>query len=343
MADILISADSHVVEPHDLWTTRLPAAFRDEAPVFKPPRTGEGFQQHAGGTDPTQRVKEMEVDHVAAEILYPTLAMMMFGQKNAALQEACFRVYNDWLIDYCSVVGERVMGVAVLSAYDIEHAVAELERCHKAGLRGAMIWQTPDPALPFHSPHYDRLWAACQDMRAPVNLHVMTGHNYHAIPADRREPETPRRFSNLKVLDVANGLFDLVHYGVLERYPELKVMVVEDEIGWLPFFAQQWDYYYRRFGPDSLPITQPPSFYMQRQVFATFFNDAVGGHNLEWWGQDNCLWSNDYPHPNSTWPNSLEVIERDLGHLPADIRAKLTWQNVARLYDIRLPHVTEPC
>jgi uncharacterized protein len=80
-----------------------------------------------------------------------------------------------------------------------------------------------------------------------------------------------------------------------------------------------------------------PSKYFDRQIFATFFNDAVGGRCLEWWGQDNCMWSNDFPHPNSTWPNSREVIGRTLGYLPDDVRRKLVQDNCLKLYQLRVP------
>jgi len=143
---------------------------------------------------------------------------------------------------------------------------------------------------------------------------------------------------NLKLLDVTNALFEFIFYGVLERHPRLKIVTVENEIGWLPFVVQQWDYYFRRFrGVNPPPITKEPSEYFHRQIYSTFFNDSVGGHNLEWWGEDNCMWSNDFPHANSTWPNSRQVIDRDLGHLPAEKRAKLLNLNVARLYNFDAP------
>ncbi len=121
----------------------------------------------------------------------------------------------------------------------------------------------------------------------------------------------------------------------------MRLVTVENEIGWLPFYVQQWDYYWRRFRSRfPTPIENEPGFYVKRQVFATFFNDTVGGHNLGWWGQDTCMWSNDYPHENTTWPNSRKVIERDLGELPADVRAKLVRDNVIGLYKLKVPALT---
>ena len=328
---VIVSADSHVMEPVDLWKKGVPEQHRAAAPVFPPHKLGEGFQKQAGGWDPNARIKEMEVDGLSAEGLYPTLGLSLFAQPDAGLQEACFRTYNDWLIEYCSVDCKRLVGIPAISVYDIDHAVRELERCHKSGLKGALIWQAPHRDLPFHSKHYDRFWAAAQEMKAPVSLHILTGHGYFA--QDLKGIERYRGSVNLKLAEIVNALFDFIFYGVLERYPGLKLVSVENESGWIPFMVQQWDYYYRRFRDvNPVPVTKDPSEYMRSQVFASFFNDAVSGRNMRWWGEDNLMWSNDFPHPNSTWPNSLKVIQRDLGHLSVAAQTKVLAANVCKLY-----------
>ena len=216
---------------------------------------------------------------------------------------------------------------------DIEHAVSELTRCRNAGLRGALVWQAPHPDLPFTSDHYERLWAAAQDLDAPISMHILTGHSYHA--KERKEREHYRGSVNLKLADAINAVYDFIFYGALERFPKLKIVTVENEAGWMPFIVQQWDYYYRRFREKKpVPMTKTPGEYVRGQVFSCFFNDAVCGHNLERWGQDNVMWSNDYPHWNSTWPNSLKVIRRDLGHLPAETQIKVLAGNVCKLYGL---------
>jgi len=344
-AEVLISADSHVSEPGDLWATRLPEKFRDVAPKFRSraddggANTGTGrFQGKSGGWDPKARVHEMAQDGVSAEVLYPTSGLRLFGIDDPELQEACFRVYNDWIIEYCSAAPDRLWGIGCISAYDIDHAVQELERCKSNGLKGALIWQAPHPDLPFSSGHYEAFWEAAQDLGMPVNFHILTGHNYSKTPGERVGVEHYRGSVNLKTFDAVSVVFDMIWYGVLDRYPRLKIVNVENEIGWIPFFLQQWDYYYRRFHESNPPpIEAEPSDYFYRQVYATFFDDAAGGHNFSWWGTDNCMWSNDYPHQNSTWPHSREVIARDLGHLAPEVRQKLVCDNVARLYDLEVP------
>ena len=346
--ELLVSADSHVAEPVDLWQTRLPKNLRDQAPVFQAPQSTAGHSERSlnesrpGGTDPSLRIGEMAVDGVSAEVLFPTLGLRLYSLEDAALQEACFRAYNDWLVEYCQVAPDRLFGVATISVYDIDSAIREMERCKKAGLVGAMIWQVPHPDLPFTSDHYERFWAAAQEMDMPVDLHILTGFDYSAQRSG--DPiEAHRGSVNLKTAGASNTVFDLIFTGILERYPRLTVNLVESEIGWIPFYLQQWDYYVRRFGstgPDSprpLSIKHLPSEYFDRQMSATFFNDPIGGKLLSWWGADNCMWSTDYPHPNSTWPNSREYLVRNLGHLPREAIRKLVRENAARFYKIQVP------
>jgi predicted TIM-barrel fold metal-dependent hydrolase len=337
MDEVLISADSHVSEDPQLWLERLPVHLRDQAPVFPPRQVGGHFQAHEGGWDPNARMQEMEVDGVTAEVLYPSLAMDLFGLTDTVLQEACFRVYNDWIIEYCSVAPQRLTGLAAISTFDIDHAVDELGRTRKKGLRGAVVWQAPPPELSFTTDHYERLWAAAQEMDMPISMHILTGQRYPfprpRTAAGRTAVHAFREAVNVKLLDASNAISDLIGSGVLERYPSLKFVLVENEISWLPFYLNQYDKYWGR-GNLTSPMSMAPSEYFGRQFFATFFNDPPVRWFLASWGGRNCMWSNDYPHPNSTWPHSREVIERDLGHLPAATRARLVSGNVADLYKL---------
>ncbi len=113
-------------------------------------------------------------------------------------------------------------------------------------------------------------------------------------------------------------------------------MSVENESGWIPFMIQQWNYYYRRFRDvNPVPMTKDPSDYMREQRLRFVLQRRRdGGRNLAWWGEDNLMWSNDFPHPNSTWPDSLKVIQRDLGHLAPEAQTKVLATNVCNLYGI---------
>ncbi|MGH7833223.1 MAG: amidohydrolase family protein [Candidatus Binatia bacterium] len=370
-AEVLISADSHVIEVPDLWEKGMPESLKDRAPrayfdenknawmfgssdvlpqavggLFMAGQKPEDINQfrkagfsvaREGGWDPIARLKDMEVDGVSAEVLYPSLGLGLFCVDDAPFQETLFRVYNDWLIDYCRKVPDRLFGIALISVFNIDNAIGEMQRCKDRGLSGVMIWQVPHPGLPFTAEHYERFWAAAQDFELPVHLHILTGYG------DSMKRQATRGINRYRIgvnqtREIEDALFDIIFSGVLERYPRLKIVSVENEIGWIPFWLGQCDKGFRRHrSNEPLPIDKPPSEYFRRQVYATFFNDRVGGRLLSWWGVDNCMWSNDYPHQNSTWPRSREVIERDLGSLPLPDRTKLVSANVARLYDLKLP------
>jgi predicted TIM-barrel fold metal-dependent hydrolase len=345
LSELLISSDSHVVESPDLWAERLPAAIRGRAPTYEHIRR---MKRHPGETDPAARLGEMEIDGVSCEVLYPTLGLEQFGIPEPEVQEACFRVFNDWLIEYCSYAPARLLGLGCIATFDIDRAVRELERCKKAGLRGALIWQVPPANLPFAGTHYEKFWAAAQDLEMPVSLHILTGAPYTPGLILKGRDETPLEHIqlsvNTKLWYAANAMLDIVGSGVLDRYPKLKLVLVENEVSWIPFVISQWDKYIARGGKYAIPAKELPGTYFGRQVFATFFNDPPSKWMLRDWA-DMCMWSNDFPHPNSTWPHSREVIERDLGHLDAETRRKLVSGNVARLYDIQtdtLPIVKTP-
>ena len=133
------------------------------------------------GWDPVERIKDQDVDGVDAEVLYPTLAMPLFGLADAELQPACFRIYNDWLSEYCSYNSARLVGIGLISLFDIAGAIREMERCRKLGLRGAMIWGAAPRERPYGA-HYDPFWQAASELNMPLSLHVLTGGELRAPP-----------------------------------------------------------------------------------------------------------------------------------------------------------------
>ena len=233
----------------------------------------------------------------------------------------------------------QVIGLALLSTYRIEAAVEEMERSRKAGMSGVVVWQVPDPALPFTSRHYDPLWARAEELDMPVSLHILSGHGYNlrqSFGQGERGIEQERTSVNMKLVYAMDALYDFIFSGVLERFPRLKLVLVENEIGWLPFVLDSGLLLPAPRHQQAAWTSRAPSEYFNRQVYATFFNDAVGGRILSWWGAKNCMWSSDYPHGNSTWPDSRQIVARDMGNLPADVRARLLRDNVSKLYGIEV-------
>jgi predicted TIM-barrel fold metal-dependent hydrolase len=282
----------------------------------------------------------MAVDGVCQEVLYPSFALSFFSLKNAELQQACFRAYNDWLSDYCSVAEDQLFGIAALSTYNIEHAVAELNRCKTLGFVGAMVWEVPPSDLAFSTDHYDPLWQAAADLEMPMSLHILTGEGYEPRgegPTPRRSLSVASRHVNDLIFETTNALADMIGSGALDRFPTLRLVLVECEASWIPSYLSQWDKYFNRQNVDS-PMAEPPSAYFTRQVYATFFNDPTIADVLAESCMQKCMWSNDYPHPNSTWPNSRMIIERDLGGLPEAQVERLVRGTARDLY--QLPNIS---
>jgi predicted TIM-barrel fold metal-dependent hydrolase len=332
----LVSADSHVDEDPKLWD-ELSADIRAALPKIT---AWTKDVRPEGGLDPKIRIEHMDLDGLAAEILYPTATLRAFATSQKA-QEAAFRLYNDWVADYCKTAPKRLFAVPCLCVYDIDWAVKEMQRCAGMGLLGGLIWQVPDPKLPLNAGHYDRLWAAAAELGKPINFHILSGHSYNRNMGALKGAEVIRGSVNIKTADAITTVFDLIWFGIFERHPKLRVELVESEIGWLPFILQQWDYYYKRFlrpgaTHQEFLISRPPSEIFAEHVYATFMDDFAGSQALKYWGERNCMWSSDYPHANMTWPNSRAFLAKQIGDLDTARQKRLTSQNVIDLYGLKL-------
>jgi predicted TIM-barrel fold metal-dependent hydrolase len=360
----ILSADSHVIEPADVWTSRIDRRFLDRAPrVVKQAgnRTGDffvaeglrpfpvagfavagvdpkefGSAMAAGypgvrpsAWDPTLRIADQERDGVAGEVLYPSLGMRLFQLEDGALRAASFCAYNDWLADYCAGAPKRLAGVAMVSLDEIGEGVAELNRVAKKRLRGAMIWGAAPSERPYHDRAYDPFWAAAQDLGLPLSLHILTerrgGSDFTSVM---------RGYPSLHH-SVERSLADLIFGGVLERYPRLRLVSVENDIGWIAHFIQRMDHSYEKYRYlESGAIPNPPSFYFRRQVSATFQDDRVGVLTREFIGVGSLMWASDFPHSDSTWPHSREVIARDFEGVPESEVRMMVSENAAALYGL---------
>ena len=375
---LVISADSHMMEPANLWVDRLDEKFRDKAPrvikgegkagyIFVAPdlppfpvaggfaagRSGEELKEfmkrgqqdgyitaRPSGWDPVERIKDQEIDGVHAEVLYTTLGMTLFGLHDADLQRASFRAYNDWIAEFCSYNRKRLIGIALISLEDIGEAVKELERAAKIGLRGAMIWGAPPREKPYTSHEYDPFWAAAQELQMPLSLHVITGKKPPKSEEERkkvraaRDQSFVRGYMNL-IHEVQRSLTDIIFSGVMMRFPKIKIVSAENDSGWIAHYMYRMDHAFDKFGAlMSDPLDMKPSEYVRRNLWATFQDDPIGPMLFRFFGADNFMWASDFPHTDSTWPNSLKVIKQDFEGVPEDITRKIICDNAVKLYNI---------
>lgn len=355
----IIDSDAHMSEPAELWQS-VDARFRDKVPQLiknekglflafeqikvrlAAPEEMEGAVQHfllPGGWDPAERLKDMETDGVSAAVLYTTHGFFIFGTRDAELQRECFRVYNDWIADQVNYCRDRLRGLALISLFDVDHAVKELERAHKLGLSGAIIWSSPPDELPgYAAPIYERFWATAADLGMPVALHTNTRPAAGKTYSKAEDMGGYAPYYTAMVMEqsfIQDTLLQLTFGGLFERYPTLKIISAEADMSWMPALMGRADKYYEGRGRRGhvLPMKRLPSEYMRDNIWHSFIKDPVGLGSYNDAGLvDRVMWSTDYPHPASFFPNSLQVFRDDLSGLPVDDKKKIVHDNAAKLF-----------
>jgi predicted TIM-barrel fold metal-dependent hydrolase len=358
----LISGDSHINEPPDLYTSRVPEKYRDRVPRMEQFPQGDAwiiegakdpinFGMNAiagvpyervnawvrwedirrGGFDPAERLKEQDLDGVDAEVLYPTPRLsngVFHNRTDPEFHLAQIRAYNDWLSEYCAHAPDRHLGVAQIPTIGTDPAVAELERAAKLpGMRGALLAAYPNGGNDI-LPEDDRFWARCQELGWSVNLHVgfvreaPAAHNTK-LPGDVRFYDAPTR------------MMQFIFAGVFDRFPRLPVVFVEVDCGWVPYFKEQLNDRYKRIHHYSeLYLTRIPSAYFDSNIYYTYITDRYAVRNRHDVGVDNMMWSSDYPHIGADWPNSWDTIEKDFADVPREEKQKILAGNAARIYGL---------
>jgi predicted TIM-barrel fold metal-dependent hydrolase len=358
----LISADSHIIETPDWWTERVDRKYRDEVPRIEKNAdgkmmilnfpgfkdlvakghipnavgqagrdTGEYWETPGGAFDPVQRLVDMDKDGVSAEVLYPTIGLRTYTIESPELRSILFKAHNDRMGEYISHAPDRLLAAAMIETDNIPAAIKELERCVKLGHRGAMISSSPPLDKPYTSAMYDPFWAAACDMNIPLSMHVLTGTGPRRLMKDVLTMQ-PLYFRLQYVIELQEALTQMIESGVFDRFPKLKVITVESGVGWMLGFATNHDFAWLRH---QSPLKRPPSEYIRENIFATFQQDSgVRGNVLA--GFANFMWASDYPHGDSTWPVSQDVVAKDFAGISEKDTYDITWGNAAKAYNVAL-------
>lgn len=301
---------------------------------------GRGYgDARPGGWNPVERLKDQDIDGVTGELLHCTLAFRMFWIRDGKLQRAIFRAYNDWLVEFCSHSPHRLIGVPLISLYDIDEGIAELRRASKMGLHGAMIWLSAPPSCPpYTSKAYDPFWAAVQELDTPIVLHEITGGGFESpLSPSAYWDENYSLGTVIRPHEIQRTLAMLIFSGVFERFPRLKVISAENGTDWLPYYVRRLERAAR--GPWSFPtkLSLSPIEYFRRNVWFTYINEPHAVVNRDLLGEDKLMYATDYPHSASAWPESMKLVERDLGTAPEELRRNLIHDNVLKLYNLSAP------
>ncbi len=371
MSAMMISSDSHLIEWPDLWADRIEPEFAERGPVvrhlddgdwwfidgrksmsFLGIQTGDRFVKDSrqlrtsaefsevrpGAYDPHAFVKENLDDGVIGSVIYPSQGLLVFGIADSRLCSATMRAYNDAIAEFCNDETRHLKGIGMLNIDDVAEAVTELERSRTIGLAGALITVLPPADQAYDHPRYEPLWTAAAALGMPLSMHVATGRQVASVDTNQPDVQhvSPAAFY-LQDHFVRKSLGELIFSGVFERHPGLRVGSVEHEVAWVPFFCDQMDYTYtqrpvrgnwHRFADPAVK----PSDHFRRNCFVSFQEDASGLRLRDVCGVNTLMWGSDYPHTESTFPRSREIVARVLHGVPDDERALITAGNARALY-----------
>jgi predicted TIM-barrel fold metal-dependent hydrolase len=364
-----VSVDDHVVEPGSMWDAHLSPSLRDEAPKLVRKDDGTdvwaygdqelpniGLNAVAGrppaeyGIDPTsfddmragchdihQRVRDMDANGVLGSLCFPSMAgfcgQLWAKHPDKTIAKALLRAYNDWHIDeWCGTYPGRFIPLSLPALWDPEEMAAEIHRVAAKGCHAVTFSENPEklgyPSL--HSEHWDPFWAACSDEGTIVCLHIGSSSSLVVTAADA----PINVMITLQPMNIVQAAADLVWSRVPQQFPDLRIALSEGGIGWIPYFLERADYVYKHHkdwtGTDLGGML--PSELFRERIVTCFIDDAVGLENRHHLNIDMVTWECDYPHSDSTWPRSPEILWPALTGMTDEEINKVTHENAMRIF-----------
>jgi len=366
-----ISSDTHVIEPPSLWEDHIDPELRERGPVvvaeddadwwyvdgdrflsfsggdqtgvrFEAPetlRTGSRFANvRPGGYLPAEHLADNEFDGIAGSVLYPTAGLGFYRVRDPKLFSAICRAYNDWLAGFCSYDPGRLKGIAMLTVDDPAEAAAELRRAKELGLAGGLIPTAVGEADRYDHPKYGPLWTVAAELGLPLSLHLGAYRLWDdLVKRDAGDPTKTRPSFFVTVSGyVQTALADMIFGGVFDQHPDLRVGTIEHELGWIPHFLDRLDFTYTQRQDNAswyrFENFGSPSEIFRHSVFCSFQDDALGIQERECIGVEGLMFGSDYPHSESTFPKSIEIMDERLADVPDREREMILASNVAKLY-----------
>jgi predicted TIM-barrel fold metal-dependent hydrolase len=367
---ILVSVDDHVIEPANMFEEFMPAKYLDRAPKLVSDEVGEkwvfgegetrnvGLNAVAGrvpeeyGLEPTnfdeirigcfdvdERVRDMDANGVLGSLNFPSMARFcgQFFASRAAqdpdLALAVLQAYNDWHIDaWCGSYPERFIPCSIPPIWDPQLMAAEVHRTAAKGSHCVSFSMNPHAlGLPsLHGDHWDPFWQACDETDTVVTLHIGSG----GLEV-QTSPDAPM---NVRItcsgINIYPTAADLVWSPIFQKFTNVKVALAEGGIGWIPYFLERIDYTYEHHKAWTRPQLggRLPSEIFRERIITCFIVDKFGLANLGAMNEDMVAWECDYPHSDTTWPHSPEVVADSVAGLTDQQIDKITHANAMRLF-----------
>ena len=366
----MISSDSHITEPPNCYTDFIEPKFKDRAPYIvddgkggdafkvdgmdrplniglaaaagKDPKdlVGRGIKFEElwrGGWDGKARIADQDKDGIAAEIIYPTVGMALCNHADLDYKQACFTAYNRWLQTFVDAAPNRLFGLGQIAIRTVDEGIKELEEVKKMGFTGVMMPGNPGES-DYDDPSYDSFWQASIDLGLPLSFHILTSSASGLD--DHRGPRINGFQSIIRGCQDIMGM--LIFSGVFQRNPKLNIVCVEADAGWVPHFMYRADHAYNRhrYWMKGQELEKLPSEYFKEHIYLTFQDDWVAFQTRDLMNFERLMWANDFPHSDSTWPWSREILDKLTKDLTEAERNTVCFDTVKEFYN--LPVEEEP-
>jgi predicted TIM-barrel fold metal-dependent hydrolase len=293
----------------------------------------------AGCYDPKARLEDMDVNWVEASACYPTFPRFC-GQtfsegKDKDLGLACIKAYNDWMVEeWCGDSRGRLIPICLIPLWDAELAAAEVRRNAARGVRAIAFSEIPAHlGLPsIHSGFWDPFFRTCEETGTVVCMHIGSSSRMPATSPDA----PPSVTATLGFGGAMTSVVDFLWSGVLVRFPKLRLAYAESQAGWLPYILERIDDVWEdnQGWAQTKHIPEPPSTYFHRNMWVCFFKDQTGINNRDVIGIDRITFETDYPHSDSTWPDTKAVAARLLDGLSDEEVHKILRTNAIELFQL---------
>jgi uncharacterized protein len=371
----VFDSDMHIMEPPDLWVRYMDPEFQDIAPrgitsvnvrdlgiyfpsdppevqsrVNRAPHKGQNFERNQAlykehserGWTPDCQLEAMDTEGIDAAVLFPTRGLSLLTRANTEprFAAAIARAYNDWMHEFCQANPQRLLGAGMVSVHgDIADAVEETRRVvTEYGFRSIFLRANLVKGRNWYDPFYEPLWETLEELGIPVGFHEGTGTRSGRQTGDNFDPNFGIRRIFSQPVENMLALGALLCGGVLARHPGLNVAFLEANCSWVPWLIWRADEGYEREGDIFMPdLDMLPSEYFKRQVWVSVEPDeAPARYTIEEFGCDQLVFSTDYPHGDSKYPEAVSSFLK-LESLSDEAKRKILWDNCARFYGVAEP------
>jgi predicted TIM-barrel fold metal-dependent hydrolase len=365
------SADSHITEPPNCYIDHIDPKYRDVAPKTAKNKLGgdvfivdgidrpiplsiiaaagidpreitfdaNSFEEiHRGGWDPKARLADQDRDGVVGEVIYPSVGMVLCNHPDPNYKSACFEAYNRWLAEFVSHASDRLIGIGQTAVVSVEQTIRDFQAIKAAGFKGVMMPCDPSTDIDYDDPSFDPLWQAAVDLELPLSFHILTsGRGKSSVQISGRGGDGRPANGQHALIRANQDVISLFIWGrIFERFPALRLVCVEADAGWAPHFMYRLDHFYHRhrFWSKFGEMDRLPSEQFRDNVYLTFQDDWVAFNSAHMMNERRLMWANDFPHSDSTWPWSQQLLARHTANLTEDQKRLILRDNVVELYGL---------